>query len=77
LHPIFGIRYTTNTSAMAQSLDLQLDPRVRAFVTDALTRIKPELDGVHCREHGIRFDNHEIPAELKLDEKVMEKAVEL
>lgn len=63
---------------MARPLNLHLDPEVRAFVTDAMSRIKPELDGTYCREHEIKFDNHEIPAGsvITLSEHIMQKAVE-
>lgn len=62
---------------MAQALDLHLDSEVRAFVTEAMARIKPELDGAYCREHDIKFDNHEIPAGpvITLADDIMRKAV--
>ena len=64
---------------MAQALNLHLEPEVLAFVKQAMERIKPELDSAYCREHDIKFDNHEIPAGpvITLSESVMRKAVEM
>lgn len=64
---------------MARPLDLHLDPEVRAFVDGTMARIKPELDGAYCREHDVKFDNHEIPAGpvITLSEPIMRKAVEM